>query len=82
MQVNLPKETFIGKNTLVGRTSPTCDKYNINFINFDLNDKYNIICMLKQNPYLTFPNGYLDSLRTLLSDFDNNNRCLVHNYDA
>ena len=38
--------------------------------------------MLKQNPYLTFPNGYLDSLRTLLSDFDNNNRCLVHNYDA
>ena len=59
------------KNTLMGITGATCDKFNINFIKYMLNDKYSM--PVKQNHYSFASNGYVDSLRTLLSDFNNDN---------
>ena len=52
-----------------------CDKFNINFIKYMLNDKYSMD--VKHNHYFSASNGYIDSLRTLLSDFNNDNRILV-----
>ena len=38
----------------------------------------NIVCMyVKHNHYSSASNGYIDSLRTLLSDFNNENRIIV-----
>ena len=63
------------KNTLMGRTGAMCDKFNINFIKYMLNDKYSM--HVKHNHYSSASNGYIDSLRTLLSDYNNDNRILV-----
>ena len=63
------------KNPLMGRTGAMCDKFNINFIKYMLNEKYSM--HVKHNHYSSASNGYIDSLRTLLSDFNNDNRILV-----
>ena len=51
----------------MGRAGAICDKFNINFIKYMLNDKYSM--HVKHNHYSSASNGYIDSLRTLLSDF-------------
>ena len=61
--------------TLMGRTGAMCDKLNVNFIKYMLNDRYSM--HVKHNHYSSASNGYIDSLRTLLSDFNNDNRILV-----
>ena len=85
LPVNLPQENFYRhmfhcdrhkvKNTLMGRFGAICDKFNTNFIKYMLNDKYSM--HVKHNHYSSASNGYIYSLRTLLSDFNNDNRILV-----
>ena len=65
--------------TTVGRVYKFCDLYSINFTKYILKKDYNVCTRQRINsPIPNGTNGVIDTIRQLLSDYNDNNRSILN----